>query len=475
MKGNKKTMTSFITETVMLHNETAKSLYQNYAKDMPIYDYHCHLDPKQISDNRHFDNITELWLGGDHYKWRAMRAQGINEYYITGDAHPREKFRKWAQTLENAVANPLYHWSHLELAMYFNVHEVLNEANADRIYDEVNQYLKENHVTTQTLITQSNVRLICTTDNPTDDLAYHDEIKAQTKFKTTVLPAFRPDVAFKIGEKAFVTFIDTLSALTQPIRDVSTFIDALEQRIVYFHSKGGRLADHGLNTLEYQPYTEQEIQDIFKKSQVGEIVTSYENAQFQTFLLNELSKFYAEREWVMQIHFGAIRNNNSQGFEEIGPDAGFDSIRDQQNLAFNLNHLLNMMASEGHLPKTILYNLNPMFNDIIGSTIANFQNEPGIQSKIQHGAGWWFNDTKRGMLNQMTSLADQGLLMHFVGMLTDSRSFISYSRHDYFRRILCTFIGNLVEIGEIPNDPMLLKKLIENICYNNAYYYFKLI
>ncbi|MEC5300968.1 MULTISPECIES: glucuronate isomerase [Staphylococcus] len=468
-------MTQFITDRFMLQNTKAVELYNKYAKDMPIYDYHCHLDPQQISENTHFDNITTLWLGGDHYKWRAMRAQGIDEYYITGDASPREKFRKWALTLENSVANPLYHWSHLELAMYFDVHEVLNENNADQIYDQVNGYLKRYNITVQSLITQSNVKVICTTDNPTDDLRYHDELQTQMDFKTQVLPSFRPDVAFKVGEESFAEFIETLSSLTHPISNVDDFVEAIKMRVNYFHDKGGRLADHGLSSIEYQSYNRSDIDDIFQKALKKQQVSSKAYAQFQTFLLYELSKIYNEKDWVMQIHFGAIRNNNTTAFEQLGPDAGFDSIRDQQNLAENLNSLLNMMASSRHLPKTILYNLNPTYNDIVGSTIANFQNQAHIQSKVQHGAGWWFNDTKRGMLNQMTSLADQGLLMHFVGMLTDSRSFISYSRHDYFRRILCTYIGNLVELGEIPEDPRLLEKLIKNICYNNAYNYFKLI
>ncbi|PHK48961.1 glucuronate isomerase [Staphylococcus edaphicus] len=468
-------MTLFINDKFMLQNDKAIELYNQFAKDMPIYDYHCHLDPQQISENKHFNNITELWLGGDHYKWRAMRAQGIEEYYITGDAPPREKFKKWAFTLENAVANPLYHWSHLELSMYFDVHELLTEENADRIYDEINSYLTEHHVTTQSLISQSNVNLICTTDDPTDDLHYHDEIKAQKDFKTTVLPAFRPDIAFKVNEPCFAEFIDNLSKLTQPIHNVQDFISSMKQRVEYFHEKGGRLADHGLATIDYQNYTQDDIDMIFEKAIAQQPISTRGQAQFQTFLLKELSRLYTEKDWVMQIHFGAIRNNNTKAFSELGADTGFDSIRDQHDLALNLNRLLDMMAKAQHLPSTILYNLNPIYNDIVGSTIANFQNNSAIQSKVQHGAGWWFNDTKRGMLKQMSSLADQGLIMHFVGMLTDSRSFISYSRHDYFRRILCTFIGELVEKNEIPDSAALLEKLITNICYNNAYNYFKLI
>ncbi|MGF0030958.1 glucuronate isomerase [Staphylococcus pasteuri] len=466
---------AFINEDFMLENETAKHLYHDFAKEMPIYDYHCHLDPKQISDNVKCDNIADLWLSGDHYKWRAMRAQGIEERYITGDVEPLEKFKKWAEALENSIGNPLYHWSQLELKMYFEIEDLLTSDNAEEIYHRANDYLKEHNVTTQSLITNSNVNLICTTDNPTDDLKYHDEIKEQNDFKTVVLPAFRPDDVFKVGDKAFTDLIQKLEGLTHKIDNPSQFVDALNQRIQYFHDKGGRLADHGLEEIHFESYTTQDIEAIFNKAINNEDVSKYETFQFQTFILNELSKAYHEYGWVMQIHFGAIRNNNTKMFEQVGRDAGFDSIRDQDNLAYHLNATLDMMEQGNHLPKTILYNLNPIYNDIVGSTIANFQTEPGIQSKVQHGAGWWFNDTKRGMLRQMSSLADQGLLMHFVGMLTDSRSFISYSRHDYFRRILSTFIGDLVEKGEIPNDDQLLQRMIENICYNNAYHYFKLI
>lgn len=466
---------AFINENFMLENEIAKHLYHDFAKDMPIYDYHCHLDPKQISDNVKCDNIAELWLSGDHYKWRAMRAQGIEEKYITGDAEPLEKFKKWAEALENSIGNPLYHWSQLELKMYFNIDDLLTSDNAEEIYHRANDYLKEHQVTTQSLISNSNVNLICTTDNPTDDLAYHDAIKAQDDFKTVVLPAFRPDDVFKVGEPAFLEFVQKLERTTHNIENATQFVEALNQRIQYFHDKGCRLADHGLEEIHFENYTTQEIETIFTKALNKEDISTHEQFQFQTFMLNALSKAYYERGWVMQIHFGAIRNNNTKMFEQVGRDAGFDSIRDQNNLAYHLNATLDMMEKENHLPKTILYNLNPIYNDIVGSTIANFQTEPGIQSKVQHGAGWWFNDTKRGMLRQMSSLADQGLLMHFVGMLTDSRSFISYSRHDYFRRILSTFIGDLVEKGEIPNDDRLLQKMIENICYNNAYHYFKLI
>ncbi|MDO5375060.1 MAG: glucuronate isomerase [Staphylococcus rostri] len=465
----------FITKDFMLHNETACSLYHNYAKHMPIYDYHCHLDPKQICENTHFDNITDLWLGGDHYKWRAMRAQGVEERYITGDALPKEKFQKWAETLENTVSNPLYHWSHLELKMYFDIDSLLTRDNADDIYERANKYLETHHVTTQSLIQSSNVALICTTDHPNDDLKYHEQIKQQKDFKTAVLPAFRPDDLFKVDQPVFKEFISQLEELTHVIATPLALIEAMTKRIDYFHEHGGRLADHGLEEVHYAPYTTEDIQAIFDKGLKGESVSRQEKFQFQTFVLYELSKAYYERQWVMQIHFGAIRNNNTRAYEQLGPDAGFDSIRDQENLAYHLNHTLDMMERNGHLPKTILYNLNPVYNDIVGSTIANFQTEPGIRSKIQHGAGWWFNDTKQGMLRQMSSLADQGLIMHFVGMLTDSRSFISYSRHDYFRRILCTWIGEQVESGEIPNDSTLLKRLVQDVCYNNAFHYFKLI
>ncbi|WP_414055618.1 glucuronate isomerase [Macrococcus equi] len=464
---------SFIHKDFMLHNETAKKLYHDYAKDMPIYDYHCHLDPKLIRDNYHFDNITELWLGGDHYKWRAMRAQGIEERYITGNADPLDKFIKWAETLENAIGNPLYHWSHLELKMYFDIDELLTTTNAEKIYHQANDYLKTHHVTTQSLIEQSNVKLICTTDGPLDHLEEHEAIQAQS-LSATVLPAFRPDDAFNIHESSFKEFVEKLAANTHPITTSEDFIEALLQRIDYFHSKGSKLADHGIGELNYQTYTEEAIQSIFKKALNNERITHQEMGQFQTYLLFNLGKKYHELDWTMQIHFGAIRNNNTRQFKALGRDTGYDSINDQSNVAYHLNNILNMLATEDKLPKTILYNLNPIYNDIVTTTIANFQ-APGVKSKVQHGAGWWFNDTKRGMLNQMASLSDQGMLMHFVGMLTDSRSFLSYSRHDYFRRILCTHIGELVELGEIPNEQALLEKMIKNICYKSAYNYFKLI
>ncbi|MCE4956629.1 glucuronate isomerase [Macrococcoides caseolyticum] len=464
---------SFIHKDFMLQNETAKHLYHDYAKDMPIYDYHCHLDPKLIRDNHHFDNITELWLGGDHYKWRAMRAQGVEERYITGDASPLDKFIKWAETLENAIGNPLYHWSQLELKMYFGIDELLTPKNAEAIYHQANQYLKDNHVTTQSLIQQSNVKLICTTDGPLDHLEEHDAIKAQA-LSAAVLPAFRPDDAFNIQASSFKAFVESLEAITHPITTADAFIEALHKRIDYFHSKGSKLADHGIGELNYQTYTEEAIQSIFKKALNNESISHQEMGQFQSFLLFHLGKKYHELDWTMQIHFGAIRNNNTRQFKALGRDTGYDSINDQSNVAYHLNNILNMLATEDKLPKTILYNLNPIYNDIVTTTIANFQ-APGVKSKVQHGAGWWFNDTKRGMLNQMASLSDQGMLMHFVGMLTDSRSFLSYSRHDYFRRILCTHIGQLVELGEVPNDDALLERMIKNICYNNAYNYFKLI
>lgn len=467
---------AFINKDFMLNNETGKKLYNDYAKDLPIYDFHCHLDPKQIAENVHFKDIVDIWLSGDHYKWRAMRGQGIEERYITGDASNKEKFIKWAETLENSVGNPLYHWSHLELKMYFNIDELLTSENAERIYNEANKYLEENHVTTQSLITNSNVKLICTTDNPTDDLHYHDDIAKQDAFETTVLPAFRPDDVFKIGDQAFLNFLEKLGQVEdKQLKTEDDFIKALFNRIDYFHAKGAKLSDHGISILHYEDFTKEEVSRIFSKAINKEELTSKDKAQFQTYVLNELSKKYYEKGWAMQIHFGALRNANTKMFEKLGPDTGFDSILDQTHVAYNLNSLLNMMEYEGHLPKTIIYNLNPIYNDIVGSAIANFQTEAGIKGKVQHGAGWWFNDTKRGMLRQMSSLADQGLLMNFVGMLTDSRSFISYSRHDYFRRILCTFVGDLVEKGEIPNENELLKKLIQNICYNNAYNYFNLI
>lgn len=466
---------AFIHDDFMLQNDTAKHLYHDYAKDLPLYDYHSHLDPKQIAEDHTFENLTDLWLSGDHYKWRAMRANGVPERKITGDASPEEKFQAWAETAEASIGNPLFHWTQLELKAYFGIEELLNGDNWKEIYDRANEVLKEQNLTARKLIEMSNVELVGTTDNPTDSLEYHDQIRQDESFDVTVVPSFRPDEAFAVGEEKFNNFIKKLRDVTG--KDIGTYkemIRALEDRVDYFDRRGTVASDHGIGVLMYAESTDEEIETIFVKALAQKELTKKEKAQYLTRILTDLGAMYHDRDWAMQIHFGAIRDNNQRMYDLIGPDTGFDSTRDQENVAYALNNLLNAMHKNAKLPKTIVYNLNPEYNHIVASAVANFQGNPeGIKGKIQFGAGWWFNDTEQGMLRQMTTLADHGLLMHFVGMLTDSRSFVSYPRHDYFRRILCNYVGEQVELGKYPENDDLLKKLIQNICYDNAKAYFK--
>jgi glucuronate isomerase len=465
---------AFIHDDFMLKNETAKRLYHEFAKDLPIIDYHCHLPPAEIAEDKQFNTITELWLAGDHYKWRALRASGVDEYYITGAATDKEKFLKWAEVVPQTLGNPLYHWTHLELKKYFGIEELLGPDTAEAIWEQVNAILSQPDYSAKNLIKRSNVVLINTTDDPTDDLRYHKQLQTEG-FDVTVLPTFRPDKGVEINKPTFLPFVSLLGEVTgKEINSYDVFIDALLERVAYFHDIGGRLADHGLGEVPYAEYTKAALDAAFAKALAGEGVSPLEEEQFKTAVINVLAKEYTERGWVMQIHFGAIRNNNTKMFEQLGPDSGFDSINDQANVATKLNGLLNSCEVTGHLPKTILYNLNPTYNDIVGTTMQNFQTEAGVKGKIQFGSGWWFNDTKYGMDRQLKSLSEAGLLMHFVGMLTDSRSFISYSRHEYFRRILCNLVGQWIEDGEVPNDDSLVQPLIENICYYNAKRYFNL-
>ena len=468
-------MSSFIHENFLLNNKTAVDLYHKYAENMPIYDYHCHLSPKDIAENRKFNNITELWLEGDHYKWRALRAHGIDEKYITGDGDPKEKFAAWAKTVPYTLGNALYHWTHIELKKYFGIEELLNEESYEKIWDRCNELLQQDDYSTQEIIKRSNVKVICTTDDPTDDLHYHEQIANLPDFPVKVLPTYRPDKGLEINKETFIPFVKQLEEVTKKsFSSFDEYVQALEGRVQYFHEKGCRISDHGLSEIPYAKFEHSELDAIFQAGRNGQEVSKVDENKFKTAILMVLAKAYKERDWAMQIHFGAIRNNNTRMFKKLGPDAGFDSISDQGEVAAPLNALLDAFEQENSLPKTIVYNLNPVYNELIGTTIQNFQAESGIAGKIQFGSGWWFNDTKPGMLRQLTALADQGLLMHFVGMLTDSRSFISYSRHEYFRRILCNLIGTWVEDGEIPNDPALLQMMVENICYNNAKNYFSI-
>ncbi len=464
----------FIGKDFMLTNDVAREIYHQYAAHQPIIDYHCHLDPRVIAENKPFATITDLWLEGDHYKWRAMRANGVPEEKITGDAPAVEKFQAWAQTLESCIGNPLYHWTHLELKFYFGITETLNGDNWRRVWERCNLLLQRPEFLPRGLIRQSNVAVICTTDAPTDTLEYHEAIRADDAFACKVLPTFRPDAALDAEGEAFVRFVSAMRQLTG--KEIATFGDfsaALENRVEYFHQHGGRLADHGLTKVNYLPADEKTLDALLAKKCRGLFLAPDEKIQFQSAVLLALAKAYTKRDWAMQIHFGALRNNNSRRYNQLGANIGCDSLCSQADIAEQLNALLDAMDQRDSLPKTILYNLDPAQNDVVASALANFQRPAAVRSPMQFGSGWWFNDTRRGMVRQLTTLADQGLLMNFIGMLTDSRSFVSYPRHDYFRRVFCNLIGLWVTQGEIPHDMKLLKRLTENVCFNNARDYFQ--
>lgn len=465
---------NFINENFMLHNEISKQLYKDFAQKQAIIDYHCHLDPKTILEDKVFENIFQVWLAGDHYKWRLIRANGVDEAYITGDKSDKEKFQKWAETLENAVGSPLYHWSALELKRYFNIDEALTSENWEEIWDKANKYIQDTKMSPRKLIKDSKVIFLSTTDAPCDSLEHHRAILEDKDIDFTVMPGFRPDEAFAIGTAKFDNFLVKLQEIEGKISSYDEFIKAMKNRIKHFYDNACRVCDHGYGELLYAPYTDAEVKDIFKKILNKEEITHTELKKYATKLLVDLAEEYKKYNFVMQIHFGAIRNNNTAMFSKLGADTGFDSIMDQGDVAYCLNGLLNAIEANSGLPKTIVYNLNPANNELVASSIANFQANSNMKGKIQFGTAWWFNDTKEGMLRQMKSLCDQGLIMNFIGMLTDSRSFLSYARHEYFRRILCEYIGNLVMLGEIPNNAKLLEKLITNVCFSNAFKYFEL-
>ena len=449
-------------EDFLLENEVSKKLYFDYASKMPIVDYHCHISPKEIAEDKKFSSITKLWLGGDHYKWRLMRANGVNEKYITGDGSDFEKFYYFAKTLEKAIGNPVYHWSHLELKRYFGYDGVLNSKTCKEVFELCNEKLKT--MSAKKIISDSNVKLLCTTDDPIDDLKYHDLIKEDKDFSTVVLPAFRPDKVVNINKEGFKDYIDKLSYVSNvKIESLDSLLKALDIRIDYFVSKGCLVADHG---LDYLMYEEGDVEDIFLKAMNREILSQKEVDAYKTYMLLYFSKKYREKGIVMQLHLGCLRNNNSL---ISAPDTGYDSINNYAP-ADKMVKLIDHMNLNG-LPKTILYSLNPNDDELIDTIIGCFQNDDCV-AKIQHGSAWWFNDNKTGMLKQMNSLANGGLLGNFVGMLTDSRSFISYPRHEYFRRIMCNYIGSLVENGEYPYDEDNLRELVEGISYNNALKYF---
>lgn len=464
-------MKKFMDKDFLLQTETAKYLYHNHASKMPICDYHCHLNPQEIAENKRYNNITEIWLGGDHYKWRAMRSFGIDEEYITGNASDFEKFKAFAKAMPYLIGNPIYHWSHLELKEYFGIEETLSEKNAEEIWNRCNEIIQSPDFSARTMIEKSNVKYIGTTDDPADDLKWHIEISKDENFDCQVGPSFRPDKAVKIGNEGFAEYIKVLGATENTeITGYKELIDVLEKRVAFFVENGCKITDHGLDRIYFRAATEEEVDVILKKALNGETLSQEEIEKYSTLTMVNLGKMYHKHDIVMQLHIGALRNNNTRMFKKLGADVGFDSIDDAE-VAMPLSRLLDSLATEDMLPKTILYCLNPKDNEVLGAMIGNFQGG-GIAGKIQFGSGWWFNDQKDGMERQMMALSQLGLISQFVGMLTDSRSFLSYTRHEYFRRILCNYIGGLVENGEYPADMEFLGEIIENICYNNAVKYF---
>lgn len=467
-------MKKFLDDDFLLTTPTAIHLFQDYATmtKTPVLDYHCHINPQEIYEDRQFENITQVWLGGDHYKWRQMRTNGVEEKYITGDASDYEKFEKWAETLSMLIGNPLYHWSHYELKYYFGYEGHLSPDTCKEVWDTVNAKINTPEFSARNLIRKSNVKLICTTDDPVDSLEWHLKIKEDKSFDVQVLPAWRPDKANYIEKKDFAAYITKLSQAAElPITSFGELLAALSKRMDFFASMGCTVSDHGLEYVMYVPASEEEIDAIFKKALSGGVVTREEELKYKTAFMLAMGKEYHKRNWVMQLHYGVKRDNNSFMFHKIGPDTGFDCISDNTSSA-QLADFLNALAVDEAVPKTIIYSLNPQDNAAIGTVIGCFQGD-GIKNKIQQGSAWWFNDHYIGMSDQMKSLANLSCLGNFVGMLTDSRSFLSYTRHDYFRRIMCELIGNWVENGEYPNDEKYLEKIVKGISYNNAVNYFE--
>ena len=463
-------MKEFMDKDFLLSTDTARKLYKA-ARDMPIFDYHCHLSPREIYENIQFRNIGHLMLGGDHDKWRAMRANGAPEALCCAAGDDWEKFLAFAGTLKYAIGNPLYHWTHLELRRVFGITDVLTEKSAKAIWDKANAMLQTDDFRCRRLIEKFNVKVICTTDDPCDDLHYHKLLAQDRSFKVRVLPAFRPDRAVRIEEPGFVQYVTQLGRLTgKGALNLQDMLASLEARVAYFHEVGARVSDHGLDTVPYAEPDYALAQEAYRKALSGEALSPLERDTYKTCVLRSLGRMYAARGWVMQYHIGALRNNNTRMLQRLGADVGCDSSADAP-VAANLARLLDVLERENALPKTILYCLNPRENYTLATMTGNFQTG-GVPGKIQFGAGWWFADQKPGMIDQMTALATQGLLGRFVGMLTDSRSFISYTRHEYFRRILCDMIGRWVEEGEYPADMDTLKQLVRGICYENAVEYF---
>ncbi len=463
-------MKAFLDDDFLLTTPTARRLYQ-VARSMPILDYHCHLDPKEIAQDRRFENITQVWLGGDHYKWRLMRANGVDEAYITGDASDREKFQKWAETLELAIGNPLYHWSHLELRRYFGYEGVLNGDTAQEVWELCNQKLQEPGMSARNLIANSGVTLVCTTDDPADSLEWHQQLAQDSSFPVKVLPAWRPDAAMGLERPEYLDYLQRLGqAAGVEIRTYADLKEALLSRMAFFDKMGCRASDHALTAAVCQPASEEELERVFQKRLEGEPLTQEELAAFQTGFLRFVAGEYKRLGWVMQLHYGCRRNNNTRMFHKLGRDTGYDAVL-QGTPSLEVAAFLDLLASQDALPRMVLYSLNPNDDEGLNSVIGCFQDGTPL-GRIQQGSAWWFNDHKAGMVKQLTAFANGGLLGNFIGMLTDSRSFLSYPRHEYFRRILCELLGAWVENGEYPADWKALEKMVRGVCYNNAVEFF---
>jgi len=463
-------MKPFIHEDFLLNNKTAKRLYHQYSENLPVIDFHCHLSPSMIADDRQFDNITQAWMEGDHYKWRAMRTNGIDEKYCTGKVPDIEKFRKWAETVPSAAGNPLYHWTHLELARYFGIFDLLSPSTAEKIYEKASALLRTKEFSIRSMLKKMKAEVVCTTDDPADTLEFHKKLKGA--FEVTILPTFRPDNVIKTEDTAkFKAYIEKLGAAgNKEIKDFSTLIEVLDSRHEFFHNMGGRLSDHGLDRFLYASFTASEADRIFKKLLKGEQISDEETEKYRAAAMTELCRMNHKRGWTQQFHVGALRNNNARMFRLLGPDTGWDSIGAPQD-AGKMSRFLNSLDDTAQLGKTILYNLNPADNEMMITMAGNF-NDGTTAVKVQYGAAWWFLDQKAGMEKHVRDLAALGLLRRFVGMVTDSRSFLSYPRHEYFRRLICNYVGEEVENGTIPDEDELLQPLVEGISYKNAKEYF---
>ena len=463
--------TKFIHENFLLENKYAEELYHTYSKHQPIIDYHNHLPPQQIAEDKTFENITNVWINGDHYKWRAMRTLGISEEFITGKASDKDKFLNWAKTVPYTMRNPLYHWTHLELARYFDVYDLLNEKSAEKIWEQTQEKLTSGNYSCRQLLQKVNAEFVCTTEDPIDNLQYHQQL-AKTDFNVKVSTAFRPDKVILIDADGYNEYLETLADVSGiSINSFDNLLEALRNRIAYFHENGCRISDYGLDQIYFENYTESEIKSIFAKKREGKAISNEEALKFKSALLLFLCETYHEFGWVQQFHIGALRNNNARMHRILGPDTGWDSIGDYPQ-AEKLSAFLNALDSKDKLTKTIIYNLNPADNEVMATMIGNF-NDGSVKGKVQWGSGWWFQDQKDGMIKQMNTLSNMGLISCFIGMLTDSRSFLSFPRHEYFRRILCNLLGDEIKRGELPNDMEWIGKMVADISYHNAKAYFK--